>query len=45
VIEKPEILKNDSDSPAEIRALGRRILGNIPSEKIDKATRWTQRHK
>ena len=44
MIEQPEVLKNDADPASEVRALRRRILGNIPSEKMDKPARRPERH-
>jgi hypothetical protein len=44
MVEQAKILKDDADASPEIRALTRRILGDISSEKIDEAARWPERH-
>jgi hypothetical protein len=44
MVQQAEVLKDDADAPPEIRALTRRILGDISSEKIDEAARWPERH-
>ena len=44
MVEQPEVLKYDADASAKIRALPRRILGNISSEKVYEAARGAQRH-
>ncbi len=44
MIEKPEILKNDSNTPPKVGALACRILGYISSEKVYKSARGAQRH-
>jgi hypothetical protein len=35
MIEQAEVLENDADAASQVGALRGRILGNIPSEKMD----------